>query len=101
MLEEATTLIGLQIYTNHGVFVGVVNNIVANLNNYKIDGLYVEATNPALVEASRPVTIPFRWVQNVGDIIILRHFPKHVDLTDQERMQLMFEQGQYGEMEQV
>jgi sporulation protein YlmC with PRC-barrel domain len=99
MLEEATTLIGLQIYTNHGVFVGVVNNIVANLNNYKLDGLYVEATNPALVEASRPVTIPFRWVQNVGDIIILRHFPKHVDLTEQERMQLMFEQGQYAEME--
>ncbi len=100
MLEEATTLIGLQIYTDRGVFVGIVNNIVANLSNYKLDGLYVEATNPALVEASRPVTVPFRWVQYVGDIIILKHFPDHVELTDQERMQLMFEQGQYGEIEE-
>lgn len=98
MLEESTTLIGLQIYTNRGVFVGVVNNIIANLNNYKIDGLYVEATNPALVEASQPVTVPFRWVQNVGDIIILRHFPDHVELSERERMAMMFEQG-YSEME--
>jgi sporulation protein YlmC with PRC-barrel domain len=98
MLEEGTTLIGLQIYTNRGVFVGVVNNIIANLKNYKIDGLYVEATNPSLVEASQPVTIPFRWVQNVGDIIVLRHFPHHVELSDRERMALMFDQ-EYSEME--
>jgi sporulation protein YlmC with PRC-barrel domain len=98
MLEEGTTLIGLQIYTNRGVFVGVVNNIIANLSNYKIDGLYVEATNPALVEASQPVTIPFRWVQNVGDIIVLKHFPTHVELSDRQRMALMFDQ-EYGEIE--
>ncbi|MCK4824306.1 PRC-barrel domain-containing protein [bacterium] len=99
MLEEATTLIGLQIYTNHGVFVGIVNNIIANISNHKVDGLYVEATNPALVEASRSITIPFRWVQNVGDIIVLKHFPDHVELSEKERLELMYEQEQYGEIE--
>ena len=99
MLEEATSLIGLQIYTHQGVFIGIVNNIIVNLNNYKTDGLYVEATNPALVEASRSVTVPFRWVQNVGDIIILKHFPERVELTEEERAAFMFEQAQYAEIE--
>ena len=85
MLEEVTSLLGLQVYTNFGVFVGVVNNVIVDIKKHKADSLYVEETNPTLVEASRSVTIPFRWVQNIGDIILLRHFPEHIELTDEQR----------------
>ncbi len=92
MLEEVTSLLGLQIYTNFGVFVGVVNNVIVDLKTHKADSLYVDETNPTLVEASRSITIPFRWVQNIGDIILLRHFPEHIDLSEEERRLMEMQQ---------
>lgn len=67
-------------YTNHGVFLGNVNNLVVNVDNGSVDGVFVGETNPLLVEGSRAVSVPFRWVQSVGDIVILRYFPKRVTL---------------------
>jgi len=78
MLEEASELIGLQVYTSNGIFLGNVNNLVIDLENKRVDGLFVSETNPLLVEESRAVNVPFRWIQSVGDIILLRYFPKRV-----------------------
>jgi sporulation protein YlmC with PRC-barrel domain len=78
MLEEASELIGLQVYTSNGIFLGNVNNLVIDLDNKRVDGLFVSETNPLLVEESRAVNVPFRWIQSVGDIIILKYFPKRV-----------------------
>ena len=94
MLEEVTSLLGLQVYTNFGVFIGIVNNVIVDLNKHCADSLYVEEPNPTLVEASRSVTIPYRWVQNVGDIILLKHFPERVELTEEQRRQMEFEAQQ-------
>ena len=80
MLEEISEIIGLQVYTNHGVFLGNVNNLVVDVDNGAVDGVFVGETNPILVEGSRAVSVPFRWVQSVGDIVILRYFPKRVTL---------------------
>jgi sporulation protein YlmC with PRC-barrel domain len=96
MLEEVTSLLGLQIYTNFGVFVGVVNNVIVDIKKHRADSLFVEETNPSLVEASRSVTIPFRWVQNVGDIILLKHFPQHIELSDEQRRMFEMEQEAMG-----
>jgi len=85
MLEEVTSLLGLQIYTNYGVFVGVINNIIIDIKKHQAQSLYIEETNPSLVEDSRSITIPYRWVQNVGDIVLLRYFPDHIELTDEQR----------------
>jgi sporulation protein YlmC with PRC-barrel domain len=89
MLEEVTSLLGLQIYTNYGVFIGVINNIILDINKHKVQSLYIEETNPTLVEESRSITIPYRWVQFVGDIVLLRYFPEHVELSEEQRR--MFE----------
>jgi sporulation protein YlmC with PRC-barrel domain len=78
MLEEASELIGLQVYTSAGIFLGNVNNLVIDLDNKRVDGLFVSETNPLLVEESKAVNVPFRWIQSVGDIIILKYFPKRV-----------------------
>lgn len=78
MLEEASELMGLQVYTSNGIFLGNVNNLVIDLENKRVDGLFVSETNPLLVEESRAVNVPFRWIQSVGDIILLKYFPKRV-----------------------
>jgi sporulation protein YlmC with PRC-barrel domain len=78
MLEEATELIGLQVYTPNGMFLGSVNNLVIDLENKKVDGMFISETNPLLVEGSKAVNVPYRWIQAVGDVIVLKYFPKRV-----------------------
>jgi sporulation protein YlmC with PRC-barrel domain len=80
LLEEVSELIGLQVYTNNGVFLGNVNNLVVDVDNGLVEGVFVGETNPLLVEGSKAVSVPYRWVQSVGDIVILRYFPKRVSL---------------------
>ena len=84
MLEEAGNLINLEVYTQNGIFVGCVSNLVVDPNNNKVDGIFIEETNPAVVDRSVSINIPFRWVQSVGDIIILRAFPDRVTFGSQE-----------------
>lgn len=78
MLGEISEIIGLQVYTQNGVFLGNVNNLVVDVDNGSVDGIFVGETNPLLVEGSRAVSVPYRWVQSVGDIVVLRYFPKRV-----------------------
>lgn len=80
MLEELSELVGLQVYTNKGVFLGNVNNLVVDVENGTVDGVFIGETNPLLVEGSRAVSVPYRWVQSVGDVVLLKYFPKRVSL---------------------
>jgi len=80
MLQEVSELIGLQVYTSKGVFLGNINNVIMDISNSCIDGIYIAETNPLLVEDSRAVAVPFRWIQAIGDIVILRYFPNRVSI---------------------
>lgn len=80
MLEEVSEMIGLQVYTSGGIFLGNVANVIVDIAEARIDGLFITDTNPLLVEDSKNVAVPYRWVQSVGDIVILSYFPKRVAL---------------------
>ena len=85
MLEEITVLYDLVVYTEQGVYLGEVANIMLDREACEIESLVLEETNENLVEGGRAVSIPFRWVGAVGDIIILKHFPKRIEMTPEER----------------
>jgi sporulation protein YlmC with PRC-barrel domain len=78
MQEEASELIGLQVYTSQGVFLGTVSNLVVEVDDNKVQGLFINNTNPLLVEGSKAVNVPYRWISAIGDVVILRYFPKRV-----------------------
>ncbi|OPX63708.1 MAG: PRC-barrel domain protein [Methanomassiliicoccales archaeon PtaB.Bin134] len=78
MLEEASELVGMQVYTPNGVFLGNVNNLVIDVESRKVDGLFISESNPLLVEDSKAVNVPFRWIQAIGDVVLLKYFPKRV-----------------------
>lgn len=80
MLEEASNMIGLQVYTSQGIFLGNVSNLVVEVDENKVQGLFVSNTNPLLVEGSKAVNVPYRWISSIGDIVILKYFPKRVAL---------------------
>jgi sporulation protein YlmC with PRC-barrel domain len=80
MLVEMTELIGRQIYTPDGRLLGEVGNVVVDVDGSKVDGLFVEESSPLLVDESRPVNVPYRWVAAVNDVVLLKYFPKRVSV---------------------
>ena len=80
MLTEASDMIGLQVYTNQGIYLGNISNLVVEVDENKVQGLFISGTNPLLVEGSKSVNVPFRWIGSIGDIVILKYFPKRVAL---------------------
>ncbi|MGA8511583.1 MAG: PRC-barrel domain-containing protein [Thermoplasmata archaeon] len=75
-----TEYLGRQIYTPDGRLLGEVDNIVVDVDSSKVDGLYIEESSPLLVDEGRPINIPYRWVNAVSDVILLKYFPKRVSL---------------------
>ena len=84
MLEEVSELIGLQVYTSKGIYLGNVSNLIVDVSVNKVDSLYITDTNPQLVEDSKAVGVPFRWIQAVGDIVVLRYFPGRVTVMKED-----------------
>ncbi len=77
-LSEVTTFLKLPVYTRNGIYIGHVKNVFLDIDEKKVSSLLVTNTNPSLVEGSVDVAVPYRWVNAVGDIIILSNFPNKV-----------------------
>ncbi|MEM0466841.1 MAG: PRC-barrel domain-containing protein [Candidatus Thermoplasmatota archaeon] len=83
-LSEVTTFLKLPVYTRNGIYIGHVKNVFLDIDEKKISSLLVTNTNPSLVEGSVDVAVPYRWVNAVGDIIILSNFPNKVTTKKKE-----------------
>jgi sporulation protein YlmC with PRC-barrel domain len=75
---EVTSFINLPVYTHGGRYVGVVQNVILDLPSRRIGSLLLTRTSPKLIEGGHNVAVPYRWVNSVGDIIILSTFPDKV-----------------------
>ena len=80
MLTEITSLYNLEVYTPKGLYLGRVYEIMIDTKSKVIYDLILEETNPNLVDESRSIGVPYRWVQTVSEIIVLRYFPGKVHL---------------------
>ncbi|NLL94360.1 MAG: photosystem reaction center subunit H [Thermoplasmatales archaeon] len=78
MLEETDNIIGMEIYTPDGVFVGCVTDVVLNVTDGRADGLFVAEPSPVVAEPGVTLGIPFEWVSGIGDVVILDRFPGRV-----------------------
>ncbi len=82
--EEVTSFLKLPVYTRGGTYVGHVRNIFFDMDEKRVSSLLVTNTNPSLVEGTVDVAVPYRWVNAVGDIVILSHFPERVTTKKKE-----------------
>ncbi len=78
MLAEVTELIGNQIYSDRGILVGTISDVILDLESQYIHGLFVEKSNPSLVEGGAAISVPYRWIKAIGEIILLKKFPEFV-----------------------
>ncbi len=73
--QEITSLVGREVYSNNGVFVGEIEDLRLDLDAEVVNGLALSALNPALFDDvnadSRGVIVPYRWVRSVGDVVLV------------------------------
>lgn len=84
MLTEISEFTGMKVYSDRGKFVGAVNDIIVDLDRQCIHGLYIENPNPELVENGSSISIPYRWIKSVGEIILLKRFPSFVKQPEEK-----------------
>jgi sporulation protein YlmC with PRC-barrel domain len=96
--SEITTLVGREVYSNNGVFVGEVEDLRLDLTAESVTGLALHQLNHELfdqeIRSSRGVIVPYRWVQAVGDVIIVNDIVERMQSTESESA----ESDQEGEM---
>lgn len=74
MQAEVSTLFGLNVYTDKGVYIGKVTDVQLDVNERKVAGLAVTRLNPDMFDnTSKGVVIPYRWVTAVADVVLIRH----------------------------
>ena len=74
MQAEVSTLFGLNIYTDRGVYIGKVNDVVLNVSDKKVSGLAARNLNTDMFDnTGKGVVIPYRWVTAVADVVLIRH----------------------------
>ncbi len=73
--QELTSLVGREVYSNNGVYVGEVEDLRLDLEAEAVTGLALHNVNrdvfKDVVGRSQGVLIPYRWVRSVGDIVII------------------------------
>jgi len=86
--QEITTLVGREVYSKNGVFVGEVEDIRLDLDRQTVTGLALHQLNTELFDAearsARGVIIPYRWVQAVGDVVIVNDIVERLHQPDEE-----------------
>jgi len=86
--QEITTLVGREVYSKNGVFVGEVEDIRLDLDRQAVTGLALHQLNNELfdadVQSARGVILPYRWVQAVGDVIIANDIVERLHQPEEE-----------------
>ncbi len=87
MNAEITSLLDQEIYTQKGIFVGRVDDVVIDPENGVVSGLAIGDVNKEIIDVkskSKGVIIPYRWVIAVGDIIIIKQLTRNAKAENKD-----------------
>jgi sporulation protein YlmC with PRC-barrel domain len=87
-MQEITNLVGREVYSNNGVFVGEVEDIQLDLDRESVTGLALTELNYDLFHdkaaGSRGIILPYRWVRSVGDIVLVNDIVERMREPDED-----------------
>lgn len=83
MLTEVTELYGMSVYTDRGILLGQVNDVIFDMEQQDIYGIYIAQPNAQVVEFGSAISVPFRWIKSIGEIILLRKFPSFLKVPQE------------------
>ncbi|MFC4450202.1 PRC-barrel domain-containing protein [Halorussus aquaticus] len=86
--QEITSLVGREVYSNNGVFVGEVEDVQLNVQACAVTGIALGELNRELfsdvVGGENGVMIPYRWVRAVGDVVLINDTIERLRQPDAE-----------------
>jgi sporulation protein YlmC with PRC-barrel domain len=86
--EEITALVGREVYSTNGVFVGEVEDVRLNLDQETVTGLALGNLNRELVQGytsgGQGVIVPYRWVRAVGDVVLINDIVERLPTAEEE-----------------
>ncbi len=80
---EATLsqIAGRTVYNHQGIEIGKVSDVIIDFDRSLIYGIYIDETNSQLVENGAPISIPYRLIKAIGDVILLKGFPPFIRVS--------------------
>jgi len=86
--QEITGLIGREVYSNNGVFVGEIEDVRIDMDAEAVTGLALGELNADLfethVEPGQGVMVPYRWVRAVGDVVLVNDVVERLAEPEEE-----------------
>ncbi|MFO8116391.1 MAG: PRC-barrel domain-containing protein [Halorubrum sp.] len=86
--QEITSLVGREVYSNNGVFVGEIEDVRLDLDAQTVTGLALAELNRELfagrVDGNTGVILPYRWVRAVGDVVLINDVIERLDTGSDE-----------------
>ncbi|MFB6234913.1 MAG: PRC-barrel domain-containing protein [Halopenitus sp.] len=86
--EEITSLVGREVYSSNGVFVGEVEDVRLDLDAETVTGLALAELNGELfrgrVAPGEGAIVPYRWVRAVGDVILVNDVIERLETGEEE-----------------
>lgn len=86
--QEITSLVGREVYSTNGVFVGEIEDIKLDLGTEIVTGLALREPNDELfgeqVRGTRGILIPYRWVRAVGDVVLVNDVVERLETPEEE-----------------
>ncbi|MFW6317715.1 MAG: PRC-barrel domain-containing protein [Halorubrum sp.] len=86
--QEITSLVGREVYSNNGVFVGEIEDVRLDLDAQAVTGLALAELNRELfagrVDGNTGVILPYRWVRAVGDVVLINDVIERLDTGSEE-----------------
>jgi len=85
MKAELTTLYGLDVYTDRGKRVGVIEDVVIDAKDRKVIGIAVGNVNPDVFDVNeKGIIVPYKMVMAVGDIVLMKQLEKRFKREEPE-----------------
>ncbi len=76
-VKNLSEMFGKDVFTNKGIYCGKVADIDIDLTKFRVRRLIIEAARSSflasMVGGKKGVIIPYQMVDNVGDIVIIKH----------------------------
>ena len=87
--QEITNLVGREVYSNNGVFVGEVRDVHLDFERQTVTELALRDLNNELfhgrIEPGKGVMVPYRWVRAVGDVILITDIVERYNDEEEEK----------------
>lgn len=76
-VKDLSEMFGKDVFTNKGVYCGKVADLEINMSKFRVRALVIEAVKGSflanMVGGKKGVIVPYQMVENVGDVVIIKH----------------------------